>query len=101
VHVERAAGYRQDLCTEGCLTIYMNCEFHVEFLGEMLRKKVSNEHASILQQNLFAILTSVEMLALSRLLSIIHVSISMPFFYLAGKAHEFKRYCWGAQTCLG
>jgi hypothetical protein len=96
LHVERASGSRQDLCTEGCLAIYMNYEYYVEFLDEMLRKKVSNEHASILQQNLFVILTSVEMLALSRLLSIIHLSISMPFRYLAGKTHEFKRYGWGA-----
>eukprot|EP00956_Cyclotella_meneghiniana_P030815 scaffold78775_cov36-Cyclotella_meneghiniana.AAC.2 len=96
LHVERASGSRQDLCTEGCLAIYMNYEYYVEFLDEMLRKRDANEKASILQQNLFVILTSVEMLALSRLLSIIHLSISMPFRFLAGKSHQFAEHGWSA-----
>ncbi len=63
LHVERATGSCQDLCTKGCLAIYMNYKYYVEFLDEMLCKKVGQ--ASILQQNLFVILTSAEMLALS------------------------------------
>jgi hypothetical protein len=63
----------------------------------MLRKpKQSNQQASILQQNLFVVLTSTEMIALARLFSILHISICMPFRYLAGKTHEFKMYNWGA-----
>ena len=96
LHVERAAGSRQDLSTEGSLAIYMNYEYYVEFLDEMLRKRDAHDKASILQQNLFVVLTSSEMLALSRLLSIIHLSISMPFRYLAGKSHQFRKYGWGA-----
>eukprot|EP00956_Cyclotella_meneghiniana_P023299 scaffold45195_cov78-Cyclotella_meneghiniana.AAC.1 len=96
LHVERAAGSRQDLCTEGCLAIYMNYEYYVMFLDEMLRKRDADDKASILQQNLFVVLTSLEMLALSRLLSIIHLSISMPFRYLAGKSHQFRKHGWGA-----
>ena len=38
LHVERAAGSRQDLCTEGSLPIYMNYPYYVEFLDVMLRK---------------------------------------------------------------
>jgi hypothetical protein len=62
-HVERAAGSRQDLCTEGCLAIFMNYPYYVEFLDEALRKRTTNQQASILQQNLFVILTSNEMIA--------------------------------------
>jgi hypothetical protein len=36
------------------------------------------------------------MIALSRLLSIIHLFIVVPCRYLAGKSHEFRIYNWGA-----
>jgi len=76
----------------------MNYPYYVEFLDSALRKprKIKNESASILQKNLFVVLTSSEMIALVRLLSILHLSICMPFRYLAGKSHEFKQYGWGA-----
>jgi hypothetical protein len=54
LHVERAAGSRQDLCTEGSMAVYMNYPYYVEFLDMMLRKhrcSNSNDKASILQQN--------------------------------------------------
>ena len=73
LHVERAAGSRQDLCTKGCMAIYMNWPYYVEFLDEMLRKpRTKNQKPSILQRNLFVALTSSEMIALARLLSILH-----------------------------
>ncbi len=98
MHVKRAAGSRQDLCTEGSLPIYMNYPYYVEFLDSALRKprRTKNESASILQKNLFVVLTSTEMIGLVRLLSILHISICMPFRYLAGKCHEFKQFGWGA-----
>ena len=96
LHVERAAGSRQDLCTEGCLAIYMNNEYYVEFLDTALRKRKKNQGASILQMNLFVVLTSSEMIALARLLSIIHIYVVMPFRFLAGKTHEFAEFNWGA-----
>jgi hypothetical protein len=46
--------------------------------------------------NLFVALTSLEMIALSRILSIIHLFIVVPCRYLAGKSHEFRDYNWGA-----
>ena len=62
----------------------------------------SNEMASILQQNLFVALTSTEMIALSRLLSIFHISVCMPFRWLAGKTHELRDFGidggWGAMS---
>jgi hypothetical protein len=71
----------------------------------MLRKHRcgnSNDKASILQQNLFVVLTSEEMIALSCLLSIFHISVCIPFRWLAGKTHELKDYDtdfgWGAMS---
>jgi hypothetical protein len=51
LHVERAAGSRQDLCTEGSMAVYLNYPYYVEFLDRMLRKHLcgnSNDKASIL-----------------------------------------------------
>ena len=76
LHVERAAGSRQDLCKEGSMAVYLKYKYYVEFLDMMLRKtrhSNSNETASILQQNLFVVLTSEEMIALSCLLSILQL----------------------------
>ena len=39
LHVERAKGSRQDLCTEGCMAIVMNWPYYIEFLDEQLRKR--------------------------------------------------------------
>jgi len=59
LHVEHAAGSRQDLCTEGSLSVYMNYPYYVEFLDSAVHKprKMKNESASILQKNLFVVLT--------------------------------------------
>lgn len=94
LHVERASGSRQDLCTEGSLPIYMNYEYYLEFLDMMLRRRTKDGKASILQKNLFVVLSSSEMIALTRLLSILHLSIVMPFRWLAGKTHELAHHNW-------
>ena len=98
LHVERAAGSRQDLCTEGCLPIIQNYPFYLEFLDWTLRKTNTSDKASILQRNLFVALGSVEMIALARFMSIIHVSVSMPFRWLAGKTHKLAEYDWGPMS---
>ena len=66
LHVERAAGSRQDLCTEGSLPVYMNYSYYVDLLDSALCKprKMKNESASILQKNLLVVLTSSKMIAL-------------------------------------
>ena len=64
----------------------------------MLKKTGKNNKASILQRNLFIALGSVEMIAVSRLLSIIHISVCMPFRWLAGKTHELRAYSWGPMS---
>ena len=96
LHVERTAGSRKELCTEGCLLIIMNYSYYLEFLDWMLKKTGKNDKESLLQRNLFVVIGSVEMIALACLLSIIHKSMCMPFRWLAGKTHRLKDYKnWG------
>ena len=81
------------------MAILMNYPYYVEFLDRSLRKRNKNDKASILQLNLFVALTSSEMIALVRLLSILHVSICMPVCWLAGKTHELKEHNqWGPMS---
>ncbi|KAL7552655.1 hypothetical protein ACHAWF_015887 [Thalassiosira exigua] len=97
-HVERAAGSRQDLCTEGAMAIIANYPYYLEFLDETLRKRDRRRDVSILQKNLFVVLKSSEMIALLRLLSIIHLSVTMPMRWLAGKSHELRKFEWGPMS---
>ena len=60
------------------MAIVMTYPYYVEFLDAMLRKRWKRKKASILQQNLFVALMLSEMIALVRLLSILHVSVCMP-----------------------
>lgn len=91
-HVERSGGGRQDLALMASLPIYWNREWCTEFLDERLRVP-GNE--SILQRNLFTVLTSAEMVAVTRLLAIMHIAVCMPLRFLTGKTHEWKQYDWG------
>ena len=58
LHVERASGSRQDICVEGAGAVYWNRRYWLEFLDEQLRTPGGN----ILQENLFIILSSCEMI---------------------------------------
>ena len=60
----------------GADAIYMNRPLNVEFLDERLRM---NGNTNRLQKNLFIILASKEMIAMSQFFSVIHVSIVIPF----------------------
>ena len=95
MHVERASGSRQDLFLIGSLAIYWNRQYCVEFLDEQLRVPGKG---NILQENLFVILSSAEMVALSRLCSIIYLSICLPVRWLAGQTHTLQKYGWGARS---
>ena len=43
LHVERASGSRQDLCTEGSMAILMNYPYYIEFLDQSLHKRKKQE----------------------------------------------------------
>ena len=95
MHAERAGGSRQDLVTMGAGPIYWNRVYNVEFLDETLRVK-GNEN--ILQQNLFIILSSIEMIAVARFFAIVHAAICMPFRWLAGTTHKLAHRNWGPRS---
>ena len=63
VPVQRTAGSRQDLATEGAGAAYWNRIHYVEFLDECLRSGNDN----ILQENLFVVLTFIEILYASEM----------------------------------
>ena len=93
-HVERASGSRQDLCVEGVGAIYWNQKYWIEFLDERLRIPGDN----ILQENLFVVLSSSEMIALARVCAIIHLSICLPTRWLAGNSHKLAEYNWSVRS---
>ena len=89
--VQRSTGSRNDMVLEGAVAAYINAWLYKLFLDEALSiPKADN----ILQENLFIILSSVEMTALSRLFSILHFSINVPMRWLAGKTHTLAEYDW-------
>ena len=94
LHVERASGSRQDLCVEGAGAVYWNRQYWVEFLDERLRNPGDN----ILQENLFVILTSCEMISLARVCSIIHLYIYLPTRWLAGNCHKLGNHNWSVRS---
>ena len=78
LHAERAAGNRMDVICMGADAVYINRPLNVEFLDERLRIK---DNSNILQENLFIVLLSLEMIAVSRF-----------FFYIA------CLYCYSMQV---
>ena len=93
-HVERTGGSRQDMCVEGAGAIYWNHKYWIEFLDQRLRYPGDN----VLQENLFIILSSCEMLALARVCSIIHLSICIPTRWLVGNTQELEEFDWSVRS---
>ena len=73
--------------------LYRYC---VEFLDECLEAHKDN----ILQENLFIVLTSMEMISLCRVMAILHYKICMPMRWLAGNTHKIGSagYNWSARS---
>jgi hypothetical protein len=87
----RSSGARHDLNVEGAGAIYFNRWLYIQFLDEQL---CTPNASHILQENLFIILSSSEMIALSRICSIFHFAFSLPLRWLAGKTHTLGEYNW-------
>ena len=96
LHVERASGSRQDLAVEGAGALYFNRIYYIEFLDERLR--TCGAEGNILQENLFIILSSVEMIAQARVCSIVHLCICLPMRWLAGNSHLLSEYGWSVRS---
>ena len=95
LHVERASGSRQDLFVEGAPAVYWNRQYCIEFLDEQLRLP---SKGNVLQENLFIVLSSLEMVGLSRILSILYLCIVIPVRWLSAKTHTLGKYNWGARS---
>ena len=96
LHVERAGGSRQDLAVEGAGALYYNRVYYIEFLDERLR--ACGTEGNILQENLFIILSSLDMVAQARICSIVHLSICLPMRWLAGNSHKLAEYDWSVRS---
>ena len=80
--VQRSTGARHNMVLEGAVAAYINAWLYKLFLDEGLSTPDAD---NILEENLFIILSSMEMIALSRLFSILHFTINVPMRWLAGK----------------
>ena len=67
-------------------------------LSTWMKPYAKKKNDNILQQNLFIILSSVEMTAVTRFFAILHLAICMPFRWLTGKTHQLGHRNWGARS---
>ena len=90
--VSRACGgTRQDIGVKGAVAILMNIPLYLEFLVWRLKCGLGG----ILEKNLFSLLQSSGMVALLRLLSILHISICLPLRWLVGHCGDLADYGFG------
>ena len=93
--VQRSNGARCDQILEGSVAVYMNGGVYLLFLDEALT--VPNAD-NILQENCFIVLSSVELLALSRFYSILHFAVNLPMRWLAGNTHTLASEDWSVAS---
>ena len=90
LHVERTTGSRNDL-----IVVYWNNQYWVEFLDDCLR--ISGDNI-LKEQNLFVVLSSLEIIALSHVCSIVHLAICLPIRWLASNSHLLAKYNWSIRS---
>jgi hypothetical protein len=84
----------QDLCVEGAPSILMNLLLYLQFL-QWCMCVCGTSDDGILATNLYINFRSIEVVALLRVLSILHNSICMPIRWLAGKTESLSNYDFG------
>ena len=77
--VERGLGSRQDFTVDGAGAVYMNRQYYMDFLDESIDAEISS---NILHHNLFTVLQSMEMIAMTRVYAIFHVAIYLPYRFV-------------------
>ena len=73
--------------------IFWNMNYCFEFLYEMISYYGNSEN--ILASNQMILLSSVDIIAVSRIWSILHIAIVMPMRWLAACIQKMKEYVWG------
>ena len=92
-HIEGAQGSRFDLSLLAAPAFYMNRRPCLRFLAEQLR--LPKRRDNILMRNLYCLMRCPEIVALSRLMSILHLAYLIPMRFLAAKCPELKEYDFG------
>eukprot|EP00966_Prymnesium_polylepis_P170585 3943481-Prymnesium_polylepis.1 len=87
--LERANGGRQDLAFDGAVPIYVNRGLICEFLHTLI---FAPGHSNILEDFLWHTLACVEMVALTRALTLFDLLLSMPLRWLCGKGSELTNW---------
>ena len=82
---------RNAMILEGVAAVYINGWLYKLFLDEQLSTPRAD---NILQECLFVVLSSVELLASSRVFAIIHFAINIPMRWLAGNSKDLAAYDW-------
>ena len=81
----------------GSMEIFKDRVLNIEFLDDQLCICVNNH---ILQQNLFIILSSIEMVSTSRLFDILNVAFLMPVCWLSVNTHKLAHHNWGDRSIV-
>ena len=82
------------MVVEGAAAVYWNRKYYIQFLDECLKAHNDN----ILQENLFIVLSSMEMISLCRVFAIVYFSISLPLRWLAGNSHLLSKFDWSIRS---
>ena len=89
LHLDRAAsGGRQDIESMDAMEIFSNINYRVKFLYEMISYCGKSEN--ILAHNLMILLSSVEIISVSKLCSILNIVIVMTMSWLEECTHRMK-----------
>ena len=86
-------GSRQDIGVKGAVPVIMNLQYYIEFLDWRLTCAVND---NLLQTSLYITLRLVELVALLRVLFILHIAVCMPVRWLAGNTENLAQYDFGA-----
>lgn len=90
MHIQRVHGSRFDVITTAAITVLINQELYCDYLDDRLSDRTTDK--STLQQTLWAMLSSLEIAAVTRLLSILHLSMTLPLRWLSGNTHDLAEY---------
>ena len=92
VPVSHNSGSRQDLVVEGAASVNWNRRYYVPFLDQCLEDSKDN----IFQDNLFYIITSEDIFALTCVFDILHFTVCMPMQWLSENTHNVgdQGYDW-------
>ena len=94
--VERTTSARNKMVLKLAVAAYTNAWLYKLFLDKALSTLDAD---NILQELLFTILSSVNTIALSRLMSIFHFSANVPMWWFSGKhTHTLSAHDWSVKS---